>query len=232
MPCPQGPVGHQRPCVASIFARTNSLFWHHPLSTITPTAGRKDDDAVASGEMRCLPRSKGHLPRLSCDWILPNPDVLPPLAVLSSLEPVWSSHTPIGENGHLQWHSELHLSHTSISTSIQTVTAAALTDGEAMQDNGIPLLENFRVSDACVRHVCVHGTGSVPSWTGSRAATDGLVIPKATDNLTCGRVGAATSKAEIVHRALGGGSGVESAKDQVSDLLGGLGRAADSRGRG
>lgn len=101
-----------------------------------------------------------------------------------------------------------------------------------MQNNRISLLQDLRIRDPRVRHVRMDSTSTMPTQPSTCTSTNGLVVSEALGDFTGDGICTAAAEAEVVHRSLGGGRGVEGAEDEIGDLLGCFGGAADGGGGG
>lgn len=158
--------------------------------------------------------------------IPPHDEVQPRRTVPSTFHTIWSPTPPLTEDRALHRHSELDLSHRTVSTLELALTTRSGPQSERAEDAGIPLLKDLRVRDTRVGHVGVHTALAIPGGTRTGATGDGLVVAEAILVLARDGVFAARAEGEVVAAALGGGGGAEGLEDDVGDALGGKDVAA------
>jgi hypothetical protein len=70
----------------------------------------------------------------------------------------------------------------------------------------------------------------MPTKPSTCTSTYGLIVSETLCNFTGNGICTTTAEAEVVHGSLGGGCGVKGAEDEIGDLLGCFGCAADGGG--
>ena len=65
----------------------------------------------------------------------------------------------------------------------------------------------------------VHATGAIPGWPCTGATSDRLIVTETFNSVFRGRLIAPKAKGEVITIALGCGTGLEAAKDNVRDTL-------------
>lgn len=152
----------------------------------------------------------------------------------------------------MDWEPELDVSDRALAAGVQAFAARVLAEAEAAENAGVAFFEDFGVGDAAVGavlaevkeegggvcgflfylrvgHVSVHAALALPVGTCSRAAGDGLVVPKAID-MGARLVFAARAKGEVVAATLTRSAGAESEQHDVGDALRSKYVAADDTG--
>ena len=100
------------------------------------------------------------------------------------------------------------------------LAAGVFSDVEVFQQHRETGFQNFRVGQARIGHVGVHGIGTVETGTGGRAGADGFVI-----------LIFVIAEGQIIHRALRCGHGLGRAEQAVGDSLTDLDIARHDRRR-
>ena len=124
----------------------------------------------------------------------------------------------LGEKGNLEGLEELDLPDDPVAPAPPSSTAGTVPDCEAVEANGIALLEDLRIGDRGVGHMGVDSGCTVVAIPGSGASTDGFVVAER-----------GIPEEEIVHRALGTGLDAESLDECIDDALAGLHVPSDHR---
>lgn len=65
----------------------------------------------------------------------------------------------------------------------------------------------------------MHAIAAIPCWPGTGTTSDGLVVTETFDSVVGGGLVASETKGEVVAVTLGGGTGLETTKDNVSNAL-------------